>query len=73
MTAADRLLFVERLAPLLFGDRWVAPLARALDVDPSLVHRWRVGERTVQPEHVERLRELARERIAALSAPASRS
>jgi hypothetical protein len=66
--AAERYLFVERIAPLLFGDRWVAPLARALGVDPSLVHRWRVGERAVQAEHVERLVGMARERVGALRA-----
>lgn len=64
----DRLAWIERTAPLLFGERWVAPLSRALAVDQSLIHRWRTGERLVQEHHVRQLAELARERVRAIEA-----
>jgi hypothetical protein len=46
--AADRL---DALGQALYGEHWVAPLARDLKVDHDLVAKWASGKRELPADH----------------------
>ena len=72
MTPAD----LAAAGEALFGDRWKAPLARALDVQERTLERWADGSNRMWPDTAARIRGqlvgLLRERGAACLALAER-
>jgi hypothetical protein len=47
-TEADRL---EGLGQLLYGEQWIAPMARDLQVSRDTVTNWASGKRELPPDH----------------------
>lgn len=62
---ADNKLIV-RAGEALFGERWQAELARALEVSPDTVQDWRQGRMSPRPGVYVDLMRLAVERAAEL-------
>jgi hypothetical protein len=50
--------FIPRAGHLLFGDRWTAPLSRALRVSERTIRHWTTGRRSVPPGALRELAEL---------------
>jgi hypothetical protein len=57
---------VRRVGRVLYGERWLAPLAATLTINPRTLRRWASGQQALPPAIVERLRALMRERIREL-------
>ena len=49
LSPAGRLL--EDAGRALYGDEWVGPMIRALDVDPRIFRRWINGQRYLASDH----------------------
>jgi hypothetical protein len=52
----------------LYGERWQAPLAEALAINPRTVQRWAVGDGAPNPGHWREMVALVETRIACLQA-----
>lgn len=55
------------LGALLYGANWKCQLARALDKNPSMIHRWATGDRPVPLVVAMALQGLARQRAIELA------
>jgi hypothetical protein len=57
---------LNKLGPLLFGDRWAPQLARRIDVDEKTVRRWSQGLFSVPTDKASLINQIREARIQAL-------
>jgi hypothetical protein len=44
-------LRLDALGQLLYGERWIVPMARDLKICPDTITEWAVGKRELPPDH----------------------